>query len=258
VPLPFAVLLCGLALGAPSGGVALQAAATPPGPATSPAPGPAATPAGVGWVLPLGEGTRVARPFDPPPTPYAAGHRGVDLLAVPGAAVRAAAPGVVTFAGVLAGRGVVTVSHGALRSTYEPVDATVTVGQHVAAGDVIGHVSAAAGHCGPRTCLHWGVLRGAAYLDPLGLLRPGRVRLLPVWGVPVATQLDSVLSAVTDAVISTGLPERRSPRHTARAAEAPARAGAPAGPGSGTTGITAGALGLTGAAAGALALRRRG
>lgn len=93
MPLPFAVLLCGLALGAPSGGVALQAAATPPGPATSPAPGPAATPAGVGWVLPLGEGTRVARPFDPPPTPYAAGHRGVDLLAVPGAAVRAAAGG---------------------------------------------------------------------------------------------------------------------------------------------------------------------
>ena len=261
MPLPFAVLLCGLALGAPSGGVAVQAAAASPGPATSPAPGPAATPAGLGWVLPLGGETGVARSFDPPPTPYAAGHRGVDLLAVPGAAVRAAAGGVVTFAGVLAGRGVVTVSHGDLRSTYEPVDATVTVGQHVAAGDVIGHVSAAAGHCGLRACLHWGVLRGAAYLDPLGLLRPGRVRLLPVWGVPVATQLDSVLSAVTDALISTGLPERRSPRHAARTDGAAARAEAPAGPGpgtTGTTGITAGALGLTGAAAGALALRRRG
>ena len=37
------------------------------------------------------------------------------------------------------------------------------------------------GHAGcPATaCLHWGLLRGETYLDPLLLLRPPRLRLLP-------------------------------------------------------------------------------
>ena len=51
-----------------------------------------------------------------------------------GQPVRAALPGTVTFAGMLAGRGVVVVDHGATRTTYEPVAATVAVGTPVAAG----------------------------------------------------------------------------------------------------------------------------
>src|SRR5882672_11815016 len=38
--------------------------------------------------LPLAGPLRVLRPFEPPPTPYAAGHRGVDLDGPTGAAVR--------------------------------------------------------------------------------------------------------------------------------------------------------------------------
>src|SRR5690349_17646532 len=53
----------------------------------------------------------VVRPFAPPPTPYAAGHRGVDLAAGPSAVVGAAAAGTVRFAGAVAGRGVVVLAH---------------------------------------------------------------------------------------------------------------------------------------------------
>ncbi len=64
----------------------------------------------------------VVRGFDPPDQPWLAGHRGVDLLGAVGSDVVAAMAGRVVFAGTLAGRGVVVVSHGALRTTYLPVD----------------------------------------------------------------------------------------------------------------------------------------
>ncbi|MCG7207085.1 M23 family peptidase, partial [Streptomyces arenae] len=45
-------------------------------------------------------------------------------------------------------------------------------------------------HCGAGACVHWGLLRGETYLDPLLLLPPwllnrGPSRLLPVLGVPL-------------------------------------------------------------------------
>lgn len=133
------------------------------------------------WQWPLGGTPRVLRGFEPPPTAYAAGHRGVDLAAPVGAPVLAAGSGVVGYAGMLAGRGVVTVVHGSLRTTYEPVTALVHPGQVVGRGAAIGHLQLGA-HCGfTRPCLHWGLLRGRVYLDPLALLGLNAVRLLPVW-----------------------------------------------------------------------------
>ena len=41
-------------------------------------------------------------------------------------------------------------------------------------------VAATPGHCAPATCLHWGVLRGETYLDPLVLVGAVRVMLLPL------------------------------------------------------------------------------
>ena len=122
------------------------------------------------WTAPIGSSSspQVIEAFDPPSKPWLAGHRGVDLAASVGAPVRAAGAGTITFAGQLAGRGVVTVTHGELRTTYEPVDATVGYGQHVARGDVIGTVGFGS-HCSV-TCVHWGLLRGDEYLDPLLLL----------------------------------------------------------------------------------------
>ncbi len=87
-----------------------------------------------------------------------------------------------TFAGPLAGRGVVVVTHGdGTRMTYEPVTATVTRGDRVRAGDALGRLTAVGSHCVPLACLHWGRRRGDVYLDPMLLLRPGPARLLPVW-----------------------------------------------------------------------------
>jgi murein DD-endopeptidase MepM/ murein hydrolase activator NlpD len=82
---------------------------------------------------------------------------------------------------VLAGRGVLVVAHpGGLRSTFEPVTATVPVGSAVARGEVVGAVTAAEGHCAPRACLHWGVLRGRQYLDPLSFVGRAPIVLLPL------------------------------------------------------------------------------
>lgn len=109
------------------------------------------------------------------------GHRGVDLAATVGQAVLAPTAGRVTWTGVIAGRAVVVVSHdGGLRSTFEPVVASAPVGSAVSRGEAVGVVSATPGHCAPRTCVHWGVLRGETYVDPLSLVQRARVVLLPV------------------------------------------------------------------------------
>ncbi|HET6482930.1 MAG TPA: M23 family metallopeptidase [Actinoplanes sp.] len=133
-----------------------------------------------GW--PVVPPVTVGRPFDPPAQPWLAGHRGVDLAAPPSSVVRSAGAGTVLFAGRVAGRGVVSVTHGGgLRTTYEPVTASVSVGDVLARGDPLGRLEA--GHPGcapPAACLHWGLRRGGRYLDPLALLGLGRVRLLPL------------------------------------------------------------------------------
>ena len=133
-----------------------------------------------GWRPPL-DVPLVVRGFEPPVARWLAGHRGVDLAAAAGTTVRAPGPGVVTYAGMLAGRGVVVISHGELRTTYEPVSPLVTPGQPVGPGAPIGQVTPNTSHCRPAICLHWGLLRGDTYLDPLRLLDAAPVRLLPLW-----------------------------------------------------------------------------
>ncbi len=126
---------------------------------------------------------QVARGFDPPAREWEAGHRGVDLWSSRGAEVRSPGRGVVTFAGSVAGKPVVVVTHpDGLRSTLEPVEGSVQRGTAVGRGDVVGHLSVTSGdesnpdHCAARSrsadaaCLHWGVRRGDLYLDPLTLL----------------------------------------------------------------------------------------
>ena len=95
--------------------------------------------------------------------------------------VRAAAAGVVSFAGVVAGTRYVVVDHaaGGLRATYGDLAASeLAVGDVVAAGAVVGRV-------GERG-LHFGLRRGETYVDPAPLL--GRLverpRLVPTDGTP--------------------------------------------------------------------------
>jgi murein DD-endopeptidase MepM/ murein hydrolase activator NlpD len=123
----------------------------------------------------------VVRRFDPPPQPWLAGHRGVDLSAKPSALVRAAGAGTVVYAGVIAGRGVVSVAHpGGFRTTYEPVTSALHAGDPVGAGAVLGKLVPGHPGCPAAACLHWGLRQGDRYLDPLALLGLGRVRLLPL------------------------------------------------------------------------------
>ncbi|MFE7894117.1 murein hydrolase activator EnvC family protein [Streptomyces sp. NPDC057412] len=149
----------------------------------------------LGRAWPVGSRPPVLRAWEPPATPYGRGHRGVDLAAPAGTPVRAVAAGRVSFAGRVAGKGVVSVELAGtgdppLRTTYEPVRASVGKGEEVAAGAVVGTVEPAGSHC-PAVCLHWGLRRGESYLNPLALLPPwllhGPSRLLPVLGVPVPT-----------------------------------------------------------------------
>ncbi|MEV6159222.1 M23 family metallopeptidase [Nonomuraea sp. NPDC052129] len=135
------------------------------------------------WRWPLDGHPRVLRQFAPPPEPWLSGHRGIDLGAPPSTPVVAAGPGIVRFAGPLAGRGVVTIEHtDGLRTTYLPVNASVRRHQRVTPGTRLGVIERPTGHC-RESCLHWGLLRGSHYLDPLLLLGRAHIRLLPYWNL---------------------------------------------------------------------------
>ena len=132
------------------------------------------------FTWPLQPRPRIVTPFDRPDQDWLPGHRGVDLAADEGRSVLAVADGTVVFAGSVAGKPVVSVDHaGGLRSTYEPVTASVAAGTRVRRGTVLG--SLASGHegCSP-TCLHWGIRRGREYLDPTALVRTRPIGLKPV------------------------------------------------------------------------------
>jgi murein DD-endopeptidase MepM/ murein hydrolase activator NlpD len=148
---------------------AVLLAALPPGAAAAVADR-APLPAG-GAVRPVAG--PVVRPFDPPAHAYGPGHRGVDLAATPGAAVRAALPGRIAFSGVVAGTGWVSVDHGGgLRTTYGDLVDRRAQGRDVRAGDVVGRLAPDAAH------LDWGARLESAYVDPLGLLARWRPHLV--------------------------------------------------------------------------------
>ncbi|MFI6349853.1 M23 family metallopeptidase [Streptomyces sp. NPDC050560] len=142
---------------------------------------------------PVDQLPQVLRGWEPPATPYGPGHRGVDVAAGVGEPVRAVAAGTVSFAGRVAGRGVVAIELDGtggppLRTTYEPVLPTVRKGDRVRPGQQVGLLERGRHRCS-APCLHWGLRRGKAYLDPMSLLPPwllpaGPSRLLPVAGVP--------------------------------------------------------------------------
>jgi len=136
---------------------------------------------------PLRPPPAVVRGFDAPSPDWNPGHRGVDLPGAPGQPVYAAGDATVVFAGLLAGRPVVSLSHsGGLHTSYEPVRARVRVGQAVTAETVIGELVAGHTGCRAAACLHWGAMwgpaSGAHYVDPLDLLESTAIRLKPLNG----------------------------------------------------------------------------
>ena len=135
---------------------------------------------GAAWSWPLDPLPATRRAFDPPESRYGRGHRGVDLAARDAQPVHAVDAGTVSHSGVVAGRGTVTVRHaGGLESTYEPLEDRVATGTFVQAGAVLGVVGGP-GHCAGTVCLHLGARLAEDYLDPMILLGPVRIVLLPL------------------------------------------------------------------------------
>jgi murein DD-endopeptidase MepM/ murein hydrolase activator NlpD len=150
------------------------------------------------WELPIPGVTPAAivSEFAPPTSPFRSGHRGVDFPATQGQRVTAVGSGIVSFAGPIAGKPVISIElvdsikefGTRVRSTYEPVTPLVSPGNFVTAGSIIGYVDFAGGkggHC-QDTCLHFGIkVMGESttrYLSPRNLwrslasLRPSSVR----------------------------------------------------------------------------------
>jgi murein DD-endopeptidase MepM/ murein hydrolase activator NlpD len=171
-----AVLLA-ITLGLPSAAAA-RAPGDPESPATSgfaaaPSPDPR-------WPWPIAPPIVVGRSFIAPATPYTAGHRGIDLTVGSEVDVRSPADGVVTFAGVVVDRPVLTIDVGDdLLVSFEPLEPLVVKGDRVARGEVVGRV-AEGGHCNSE-CLHVGVRLRGAYISPLLFFdRVPRAVLLPL------------------------------------------------------------------------------
>jgi murein DD-endopeptidase MepM/ murein hydrolase activator NlpD len=194
LPLFVAVCLCVLAIPA----LAVAASGLP-------------TPAS--W--PIAGSPAVQRGFDPPTVAFGPGHRGVDLVAKQGEAVLAAASGTVAFVGSIAGKPVISLDHGEVRTTYEPVVSPLRSGDRVASGQVIGEL-ASGGHCSApkiNTCLHWGLRQGKKYLDPLLLIGSGGGQLRLV----AAAQRDVVKrEAQARAAAATPIPTVAIPRSAGR------------------------------------------
>lgn len=136
--------------------------------------------AAVLWAWPVAAPHPIARPYLAPATPYAAGHRGIDIRSAPDAEVRAPADGVVHFAGVVVDRPVLSIDHGGgVLSSYEPVETVLRKGDAVRRGQVIGTLRA--GHCASGACLHFGVRLDGEYVSPLLFLggQPRAVLLPP-------------------------------------------------------------------------------
>lgn len=129
------------------------------------------------WLPPFGTPLLVSGPYRPPPTPYTAGHRGVDVPAGPGAIVAAPADGTVEFVGAVVDRGTLTVRVDAdTVYSWEPIESALSVGDRVVAGAPLG-TAASGGHCAAE-CVHLGVREQGEYVSPLRYLL-GRPVLLP-------------------------------------------------------------------------------
>ena len=129
------------------------------------------------WAWPTEGPALVVRDFQAPATPWGAGHRGLDLAAS-GERIVAPVAGVISFSGMVADRGVITITtdQGWLVS-MEPVQGVVSAGQRVHKGDLI--AVAVPGHC-VSLCVHIGLRVEGRYRSPrleLGIAQ--RAVLLP-------------------------------------------------------------------------------
>ncbi|MGV8913741.1 MAG: M23 family metallopeptidase [Rhodoglobus sp.] len=120
------------------------------------------------WDWPVADPHPIIRPYIAPETPYSAGHRGIDIGLSGGNEVRAPLNGIVHFVGIVVDRPVLSLRHpDGFITSFEPVTSTLSRGDAVTRGQVVGEVQA--GHC-VQPCLHFGVRLDDNYVSPLNYL----------------------------------------------------------------------------------------
>ena len=134
--------------------------------------------AALSW--PVSELVSVTSPFDEPAQPWLSGHRGIDMRASPGEQLLAPSDGIISFAGLVAGKQVVSIRCRKLTLTFEPAVTDLGVGAQVKRGESFATVGDKSDHC-DGSCVHWGVRRDKkSYLDPQHLVSPQHIALKPV------------------------------------------------------------------------------
>ncbi len=129
----------------------------------------------------------VVDPFSAPACRWCPGNRGIEYATSPGSPVVAAAPGVVTFAGTVAGVRYVVIRHddGRLATYGRLAAADVAVGARIVAGAPVGTTTER---------FYFGLREGGRYVDPAPFFARAwrRPVLVPVDGgpgrVPLATR----------------------------------------------------------------------
>jgi len=123
------------------------------------------------WATPIPDfDARHSWDYSLPATEYGAGHRGVDLYLEPGEEITSPFDAVVTFAGKVVDRNLITLqSLTGYKASFEVVCTHLSVGEFVLEGEVIG--KACDGdlnyqiHC--ENCVHFSVRTEHGYLNPL-------------------------------------------------------------------------------------------
>ena len=159
-----------------------------------------AAPAARAWAWPV-DGP-ILRPFSLAADPYAGGqHRGVDIGAPPGAAVRAPASGTVSFVGSVPNGGralTIQTADGYAVTLLQLGSVEIARGAAVEEGAAVGAVGESADPTTTAPHVHLGVRHASdsdGYVDPLGLL-PARTDAVPASSLPLVPERASSGSPV--------------------------------------------------------------
>ena len=128
---------------------------------------------------PLSEPVNMLRAYDGPAQPWLSGHRGIDLQTRAGEEILAPGDGVISFAGKVVGKDVVSIEYGEMTLTFEPAVTGADVGASVRRGQPFAKVGENSDHC-DDVCLHWGIRNGEkTYLNPASMVSAYRIVLKP-------------------------------------------------------------------------------
>jgi hypothetical protein len=123
---------------------------------------------------------RVAREFLLPEQIWLAGHRGVDLLVQEAESLLSPEDAVITFAGSVAGKNVVSLQSEHWLHSFEPAVTEYAVGETVSRSSAFAIAQGVSDHC-ESTCVHWGVRDvQKIYRDP-AILASGSKIVLKAW-----------------------------------------------------------------------------